>query len=166
MFWIGFLTTIAFRVNSVTNMSEIVIRRANGSDADDIAYIEEECFSTPWSKKSISDSISHTPWHFFVALCDEKIVGYGGVYLILDEGQISNIAVLPAFRGRGIGLAILEEIIKCCGSEGCDRITLELRRSNSVARALYEKCGFVAVGERPNFYTSPVETAVLMDKKL
>lgn len=148
------------------NMAELTIRSAVFTDIDEIAYIEEECFSTPWSRKSISDSFSHTPWHFFVAELDGRVVGYGGVYLILDEGQISNIAVLPAFRGKKIGFAILQSIIELCRGEGCDRITLELRKSNTGAHALYSKCGFVEVGERPNFYSNPVENAILMDKKL
>ena len=142
------------------------VRRATKTDIDDIAYIEEECFSTPWSRKSIAESMSHEPWSFFVAVCDRKIVGYGGVYLILDEGQISNIAVLPAFRGKGIGRAILDEIGSYCRSMECEKITLELRKSNSVAGALYKSYGFVAVGERPNFYSNPVEDAILMDKSL
>ena len=136
------------------------------TDADSIAFVEEECFSTPWSRKSIADSISHAPWHLFVADLDGKIVGYGGVYLILDEGQISNIAVLGSYRSKGIGRAILDAIIDLCEKEECARITLELRKSNSAARALYEKCGFVEVGERPNFYSNPTENAILMDKGL
>lgn len=144
----------------------LTIREAVSIDIEDIAYIEEECFSTPWSAKSLFESFSHTPWHFFVAVYDGKIVGYGGVYLILDEGQISNIAVLPAFRGRKIGYEILEKIIALCKERGCAKITLELRKSNAVARSLYEKCGFVAVGERPNFYSNPCESAILMDKSL
>lgn len=147
-------------------MNEIIIREALETDIDDIAFIEEECFSAPWSKKSIFESFSHTPWHFFVACFQNKVVGYGGVYLILDEGQISNIAVLPRFRSRGIGKAILDKISEYCIAKDCERITLELRKSNFVARALYEKSGFVEVGERPNFYSSPTENAILMDKRL
>ncbi len=147
-------------------MNDIEIREALLTDIDDIAFIEEECFSTPWSRKSLSESISHTPWHFLVAVCGDKIVGYGGVYLILDEGQISNIAVLGSYRGRGIGYAILKGIIELCSQKECTRITLELRKSNEVARALYEKCGFSVVGERPRFYSNPTEDAILMDKGL
>lgn len=142
------------------------VRKACSTDIPDMVFIEEECFSTPWSRKSFAESLSHSPWHFFVAVCENKIVAYGGVYLILDEGQISNIATLSAFRGKGIGRAVLDSIIKLCKDEGCERITLELRESNSVARALYESCGFAAVGKRPNFYSNPNETAILMDKTL
>lgn len=147
-------------------MTDFKIREANPLDVDDIAYIEEACFSSPWSKKSLADSFSHTPWHFFVAEHNGRVVAYGGVYLILDEGQISNIAVLPAFRKKKLGLAILNEIISLCSAEGCDRITLELRKSNEIAFSLYKKCGFVPVGERVAFYSNPTENAILMDKKL
>ncbi len=145
---------------------EFYVRKANSADIADLVFIEEECFSTPWSRKSFAESFSHSPWHFFVAIEEKKIVGYGGVYIILDEGQISNIATLPAFRGKGIAKSILNEIFSVCRAEGCERITLELRESNSVARKLYESCGFVEVGKRPNFYSNPSETAILMDKKL
>ena len=161
----GLQTTTAL-VESLDIDMELVIREAQVTDIADMVFIEEECFSTPWSRKSFAESLSHTPWHFFVAVYNGKIVGYGGVYLILDEGQISNIATLPAFRGKGIGRAVLEEIIKLCRAEGCEKITLELRESNSVARALYESCGFTQVGKRPNFYSNPQETAILMDKSL
>lgn len=147
-------------------MNEIKIRAAMSTDVDNIAFIEEECFSTPWSRASIAGVISHAPWHLFVAECDGRVVGYGGVYLILDEGQISNIGVLGSYRSRGIGSAIVDAITKLCVREGCARITLELRKSNDAARALYEKHGFVAVGERPNFYSNPSENAILMDKAL
>ena len=147
-------------------MAKITIRKAVSTDVDHIAFIEEECFSTPWSRNAIAGVISHAPWHLFVAEYDGKTVGYGGVYLILDEGQISNIAVLASYRSKGLGALILDAIIKLCKVEGCARVTLELRKSNSVARALYEKYGFVAVGERPNFYSNPSENAILMDKIL
>ena len=158
--------TTVFLVFLATNMDNIEIREAFLTDADDIAFIEEECFSTPWSRKSIAESISHSPWHLLVAIYDGKIIGYGGVYLILDEGQISNIAVLRQYRGKGVGHAILNSIIELCTHEGCAKITLELRKSNNVARALYEKCGFTIVGERPKFYSNPIEDAILMDKGL
>ena len=155
-----------FQEFSDTDMNELVIREARITDADNIAFVEEDCFSTPWSRKSVAEAISHEPWHLFVADLDGKIVGYGGVYLILDEGQISNIAVLGSYRSKGIGKAILDAIIDLCKKEGCARITLELRKSNDAAHALYKKCGFVEVGERPNFYSNPIENAILMDKGL
>ncbi|MBQ8163346.1 MAG: ribosomal protein S18-alanine N-acetyltransferase [Clostridia bacterium] len=136
------------------------------SDIDAVSVIEEECFSVPWSKRSILEAFSHTPWQFFVAECQKRIVGYGGVYMILDEGQISNIAVLSSFRKNGIAFAILDKIIEHSKTQGASRITLELRESNSPARALYEKCGFVQVGIRPKYYTHPTENAILMDKNL
>lgn len=165
MLAIGLPTTTAFPANSVINM-DFKVRRASIDDIDDMVFIEDECFSTPWSKKSFLESFSHSPWHFFVATCDERVVGYGGVYLILDEGQISNIAVLNKYRKNGLGKAILESIFSVCRENGCERVTLELRESNSPARALYESCGFTEVGRRPNFYSSPIEAAILMDKKL
>lgn len=145
---------------------DFTVRQMKRSDIDAVSVIEEECFSVPWSKRSILEAFSHTPWQFFVAECQKRIVGYGGVYMILDEGQISNIAVLSSFRKNGIAFAILDKIIEHSKTQGASRITLELRESNSPARALYEKCGFVQVGIRPKYYTHPTENAILMDKNL
>lgn len=142
------------------------IAKMTHSDIDAVSVIEEECFSTPWSRRSLLEAFSHTPWAFFVARVANKPVGYGGVYLILDEGQISNIAVLPSFRHMGIGNAILEKIIEHCKANSITKITLELRESNSIAHALYEKLGFHEVGRRPNYYQNPTESAILMDKDL
>ncbi len=145
---------------------DFTVRHMKKSDLDAVFLIEEECFSVPWSKRSLLEAFSHTPWQFFVAEHEKNIVGYGGVYMILDEGQISNIAVLSSFRGNGIGFAILNKIIDHSKAHRAVRITLELRESNAPARALYEKCGFIQVGCRPNYYTHPVENAILMDKNL
>ena len=146
--------------------TNFTIEEMRRSDIDAVSIIEEECFSLPWSKRSLLEAFSHTPWAFFVARVQKKVVGYGGVYLILDEGQISNIAVLPAFRHMGIGQAILERIISHCNENGASKITLELRESNNAAYALYEKLGFFKVGARPNYYQNPTESAILMDKDL
>ena len=145
---------------------KIVIEEADIGSVSGIALIELECFSTPWSRTAIAESMSHEPWHFLVAKIGGEVVGYVGVYVILDEGQISNIAVLPSFRGRGIGKMLLDALFELCLKLGCQKITLELRKSNTSALGLYKKCGFEIVGSRPRFYSNPTEDAILMDKIL
>ena len=145
---------------------KIVIEEADIGSVSGIALIELECFSTPWSRAAIAESMNHEPWHFLVAKIGSEIVGYVGVYVILDEGQISNIAVLPSFRGRGIGKMLLDALFELCSKLGCQKITLELRKSNTSALGLYKKCGFEIVGSRPRFYSNPTEDAILMDKIL
>ena len=148
-------------------MSEkIVIEEADIGSLSGIALVELECFSTPWSRAAIAESMNHEPWHFIVAKCGGEVVGYVGVYIILDEGQVSNIAVLPAFRGRGIGKSLIDALFELCLGLGCEKITLELRKSNTSALSLYKKCGFGIVGSRPRFYSNPTEDAILMNKNL
>ncbi len=145
---------------------KIVIEEADIGSVSGIALIELECFSTPWSRTAIAESMGHEPWHFLVAKIGSEVVGYVGVYVILDEGQISNIAVLPSFRGRGIGKMLLDALFELCSKLGCQKITLELRKSNTSVLGLYKKCGFEIVGSRPKFYSNPTEDAILMDKIL
>jgi len=99
-----------------------------------------------------------------VAVKDNLVVGYGGVWLILDEGHITNIAVHPEYRGIGVGNAILEALIEICKIEQITSMTLEVRKSNTIAQNLYKKYGFLEEGIRKNYYTDTKEDGVIMWK--
>lgn len=141
--------------------NDITLRYALPSDADAIAIIEKECFSTPWSKKAILESMDAGTF-FYVATSNDKIVGYMGISKIAGEGYVTNIAVLPNYRRNGIGEKILQHVIK--DSKQLDFISLEVRVSNSAAISLYEKLGFEKVGCRKRFYDNPQEDALIMTK--
>jgi len=147
-------------------MDGFLIREATPQDVFGISVVEKSCFSVPTSKELFDAALAHPDWHYFVIEYEKKIVGYCGIYLILDEGQIGNIGILPEFRSRGFGLALMDHIISFCEKSDIKTITLEVRESNMVARNLYTKLGFVIVGSRRNYYVKPVENAILMDKKL
>lgn len=134
------------------------INRMKKSDAAELANLDKICFSVPWSEKSFAEEAENTLAEYFVAR-EEKIVGYGGIWLVADEGQITNIAVLPEARGRGIASDILKKLIEAAGGKS---IVLEVRESNASAIALYEKHGFEKAGIRKNFYHSPSENAIIM----
>ena len=134
-------------------------------DADNIAELEKQCFSTPWSAKGITDSYNNGTT-FFVARTDKETVGYAGVQITADIGFVTNIAVNINYRGKGIGKALTNSLCYAAIQRGCDSITLEVRPSNTVAIGLYKSLGFVEVGRRPKFYTEPIEDAVLMTKNL
>ena len=96
-------------------------------DAKDLAELDKVCFSVPWSEKSFLEEAENPLAKYFVAKIEDKIVGYGGIWLVSGEGQITNIAVHPEMRKKGIASKILEELIK--SAEDCGQIFLEVRTS-------------------------------------
>lgn len=99
---------------------------------------------------------------FLTAEAEGKVVGYVGLMYVLDEGYISNVAVHPDYRRRGIAQALVRALAKRAEAKFLSFVTLEVRESNEGARALYEKCGFKIVGRRKNYYEKPTEDAILM----
>lgn len=131
---------------------------------DAVAAIEEECFSHPWSKKSLEESLKKENSLFLVAYEDGKVIGYVGMEVIVDEGYIFNVAVSADYRRRGVGYALVRELVTYSMKNSLCFITLEVRESNSAAISLYSKFGFIKAGERKNYYSDPTEAAVLMTK--
>ena len=129
-----------------------------------IATLERICFSEPWSEESILDAYKNST-KFFVAEEDGKVLGYVGISCILDEGYITNIAVFPTERGRGIGTALLKRLFSMAGDISLSFISLEVRESNLAAISLYEKLGFKVEGKRKNFYRDPQEDGLIMTKR-
>lgn len=138
----------------------MVIIKAEKKHIDDIAKIEEACFSTPWSAQSIADSIADVNTHLLVAEVDGVVAGYMGLQIFSGEGYVTNVAVLPQFRGQGIAKALINAHMQ----NDMEFITLEVRPSNTPAIKLYQSFGFEQVGRRPNFYSHPTEDALLLTK--
>ena len=136
------------------------IDRMTVEDASYLAELDIKCFAVPWSEKSFREECENPHATYFVAKIDGKIVGYGGVWIVADEAQITNIAVHPDYRKKKIASEILEEILSL--SQDAERIILEVRESNVPAIGLYEKYGFEKAGIRKNFYHSPVENGITM----
>ena len=125
------------------------------------AEIEGLCFSEPWSEKSLELLLSDRNFGV-VALVGGEVVAYGGMTCVLDEGAVTNIAVHPDYRCRGIGRAILSEMLVEADKRGVSSVFLEVRVSNSAARGLYLSSGFTECGVRKNFYRHPTEDALQM----
>lgn len=142
--------------------NDISICYATSDDISDIANIEKECFSCPWSQNAIRESMD-AGTAFYVARIKNDIAGYMGLSKIAGEGYVTNIAVLPSFRRKGIGNALLEYVIHDCKKE-LEFISLEVRASNDAAISLYKKFGFIEAGMRKRFYTHPDEDALIMTK--
>ena len=127
----------------------------------DIVNIEKTCFSHPWSENSVRSHIEGKNNVTFLCVEEGIVAGYAGMTAVLDEGQIMNIAVLPEFRKRGFGDALVAALKDYCEKNGLNFMTLEVRASNEPAIKLYEKHGFFRVGLRKKYYGG-TEDAVLM----
>lgn len=142
--------------------NEISIRKMTFEDIADVAIIEKKCFSMPWSEKSFEDSLKQSYSHFFVAEYDNIIAGYMGVYCVVDEADITNVAVLPEYRRKGIAKKLILHIENMAKDIHVKQINLEVRESNRQAINLYEQMGFKNIGIRKSFYEKPVENAAIM----
>ncbi|MEW9096365.1 MAG: ribosomal protein S18-alanine N-acetyltransferase [Clostridiaceae bacterium] len=137
---------------------------ANMGHIDDICEINDLSFSVPWSRMSVENEIVNENSLYLVILKDDKVIGYAGIWIILDEGHITNIAVHPNYRSIGIASALLEELIEQCRRHAVHSMTLEVRKSNIIAQKLYEKFNFVNEGIRKNYYSDNGEDAIIMWK--
>ena len=141
--------------------STTIIREMQEIDIKEIAELEKECFSEPWSETSLRDELTNETARFYVLRDGEKLLGYIGANNICNEVYITNVAVNSACRGKGYGKKLVNHLIKQSELEKAFFITLEVRKSNENAIALYEKCGFKLIGERKNFYSKPAEDALI-----
>ena len=137
---------------------EYRIIKATLNDVASIKKIEDECFSVPWSEKSIEESLKNPCSHFYLAKAGSETLGYIGIQIFSSEGYVTNVATLPQFRKQGIAQALVEKALE----NDMEFLTLEVRKSNTPAIMLYKKLGFTEVGIRPNFYRKPTEDALLM----
>ena len=130
---------------------------------DQVAEIEQICFSDPWSRRMLSEHLENECAATLVAQSEDGIVlGYAGLLVVLDEGYITNVAVRPEYRRQGIAGELLRVFHRFAEGNKMAFLTLEVRDSNASARALYTKYGFKEVGVRKNYYDHPKEDAIIM----
>lgn len=130
---------------------------------DQVADIERLCFSDPWSRRMLSEHLENECAATLVALgADGTVLGYAGLLVVLDEGYITNVAVRPEYRRQGIASELLEVFRRFGEGNHMAFLTLEVRASNTAARALYQKHGYAEVGCRKNYYEHPREDAIIM----
>ena len=121
-------------------MSDLVIREADANDIDAIANLEKLCFATPWSRDSIRQELLENDLAFYVvAELDGAVIGYMGMWRIIDEGHITNVAVHPDHRGKHVASAIVAVVLAYSEAAGVRRFTLEVRSSNEGLRRGYYK---------------------------
>lgn len=141
------------------------VRRATDADIAFLAALEEATFSIPQSAKDFENMLDAPDKVLLVAECDGVPVGYIGAYTVCRETDILTVAVDPAARRSGIGRQLLLALLAALEKES-DAIFLEVRVSNTAARALYTSLGFVEIGMRRGYYKFPTEDAVLYKKEL
>ena len=145
------------------NRMRVRIVPMNADHLDEVAELERICFSTPWSRNMLAEELDNLLSAFLVALDDrDRVVGYAGVQVILDEGYITNIAVRPECRQQGIAGKLLQVFLDFAQANKLAFLTLEVRASNHTAIMLYGSRGFRSVGRRKNYYEHPKEDAIIM----
>jgi ribosomal-protein-alanine N-acetyltransferase len=130
-----------------------------------LAELEKLCFPHPWSQKSLEDETLNPCAYFITAVDEEKILGYGGMHCSHHECYVDNIAVFGHHRKKGVGTAIVEELIREAQRRDAEFISLEVRPSNRAAVSLYTRLGFLEEGRRRNFYTDPTEDALILTRR-
>lgn len=139
-------------------MQNLNIRTMTETDVQAVAALEQENFSRPWTPAMILEELTQDCSRYFVAEYDGNVIGYGGMQIILDEGYVTNIAVSGEYRRRGVASALIERMLR----EPVSFLSLEVRKSNAPAIALYRKFGFSECGLRRGYYTNPTEDALIL----
>lgn len=151
-------------------MNDVIrIVRSKAAHVDGIYEIEKAVFAVPWSKNAIYQDIVENMLAYYVtalAGTEEKIAGYGGMWMVEDEAHITNIAVHKDFRHYGVGSSILAALIEKCEKSGIRYMSLEVRVSNTIAQHLYKKFEFQVEGIRKKYYSDNKEDAYIMWKYL
>lgn len=144
-------------------MDELWVRPMKLEDIDGVLNIEKSCFTTPWSYGAFrAEILDNHCARYLVAEQEGILKAYGGMWIIINEAHITNVAVHANYRGKGIGEAIMRGLIDTSLRLGIESMTLEVRVSNTVAQNLYKKLGFTGVGVRKGYYTDDGEDALIM----
>lgn len=139
-------------------------RLQDEQDLDGVVEVEDESFTNPWTRDMYTWELQHrSVCHIYVVRTPEyRVAGFCAFWLVFDEIHINNVALRPALRGRGLGTALMRHVFEEGRRLGARRATLEVRASNTGARRLYERLGFHVSATRRNYYTNPVEDALIL----
>jgi ribosomal-protein-alanine N-acetyltransferase len=148
-------------------MKPIVERLSSSADLDGVLAIEQASFNNPTTRDWYEGELKRPDVCFIYVLrtAEHAVAAFCAFWLVAEQAHINNLAVLPELRGRGLGTQLLEAITIEAAHLGASLMTLEVRRSNQPARRLYERAGFYLDGLRKNYYTNPVEDALILSRK-
>ncbi len=141
---------------------EVRIVPTRPEDIEEIMVLEHLCFTIPWTKRAFIEEVTRNKFAvYYSAVADGKVIGYAGMWKIVDEGHITNIAVHPSYRRRHVASALLEKLMEVCRENDITSMTLECRESNAAAHSLYRKHGFKVEGRRKRYYADNDEDALV-----
>ncbi|MFT9600963.1 ribosomal protein S18-alanine N-acetyltransferase [Mesobacillus sp.] len=141
----------------------ITFRHMTVDDLDEVMEVEVNSFTIPWSREAFFNELTKNQFaQYLIVEVDQKVVGYCGVWIIVDEAHITNIALLPEYRGLKLGEALMAKVMELAREIGAIRMTLEVRVSNMRAQNLYRKFGFEEGAIRKQYYTDNMEDAIVM----
>lgn len=149
-------------------MQKITISKMAADDLEAVYEIDKDAFPIPWQKTSFEEELKNILATYLVAKIDDKVVGYIGMWFVIDECHITNVAVHSKYRRMGIASELIKKMFKLCNSHGISYILLEVRANNNPAQKLYESFGFKSNGIRKGYYKNPdgtYENAILMIKE-
>jgi [ribosomal protein S18]-alanine N-acetyltransferase len=144
--------------------SFLVEALAGEEDLTGVLEVEDESFTNPWTRDMYTWELQNrqTCHVYVIRTAGHRVAGFCAFWLVVDELHINNVAVRPSLRGHGLGTALLRHVFAEGRRLGAYRATLEVRASNTAAQRLYARMGFVEAGRRKNYYSQPVEDAVLL----
>lgn len=143
-------------------MEQEVFRPMQKKDVNRVHEIECTCFRSPWSKLAILGELRNDVAHYLVMEVDGVICGYGGMWVLFEEAHVTNVAVMPEKRGKGCGKRLMLAMMQHAMKYGAEKMTLEVRESNTVAQNLYTSLGFLQNGFRPRYYSDTGEGALIL----
>ncbi|MFZ5974469.1 MAG: ribosomal protein S18-alanine N-acetyltransferase [Bacillota bacterium] len=144
------------------NKGEVLVRTMRADDTAVLAKLERECFDLPWSRNAFESELKNKCAHYIVLENETGIIGYAGMWVVIDEAHITNVAVSPQHRQKGYGRKLMEALMRSAIELGVETMTLEVRESNHIAQALYRDMDFKWCGIRKKYYSNNGEDAVIM----
>lgn len=142
------------------------IRNMAMDDVAGVAEVEHDVFTTAWSPEMFAEEMNNELTTYLVVCIEQEIIGFAGFWLVVDEAQVTNIAIKQDWQSRGYGRVLVRTLMQAAQTKGAVNISLEVRQSNKRAYKLYKKLGFQEVGIRPGYYLDNSENAILMSAKL
>lgn len=140
-----------------------VFRYMRDKDIDQVLTVEQASFTVPWSRDAFYNELHNNKFAVYIVLEeDHKIIGYCGTWIVIDEAHVTNVAILPGYRGRKLGETMMRKLMSVAREKGAKSMTLEVRVTNHVAQSLYRKLGFQNGGIRKNYYSDNQEDALVM----
>lgn len=153
---------IRMNSNNIDEKIWPVFRLCEKKDLPVVTELDREAFFDPWSLAAWRRELQNSIAIWIVEIVANEIVGYAGIWNVAGEAQVMRVAVKKVLRNQGLGLLLTQELIRKARESGAEEVTLEVRESNLAAQKVYERCGFVSSGVRPDYYEDTHEGAVIM----